>query len=277
MVPRESSHEWRAGRAEGGTHCVPSGPSGRPVRSQSCGHGAASPARGTTLNRPAPRKGPRFMVPQEIEVTIGGPSGRGRNNRCYGIAYPHRAESTLGFSNSFLEYAMRFPSASRWPVLVALAFLPSLPLAAEEFDQLVAVLKKTWPDRKEIAMVCDPNASQPFVDDLRKVAGAGLKVKVYEVRTPGDLGDGVNLITAAKAEVVVLVPSDPVAGDGLKEAEYLIKKLASSKIPTVATTESGVRQAPDPGSDLAPAGWSSANAKAAGVVGLPLPANGKSI
>lgn len=180
-------------------------------------------------------------------------------------------------TDPFLEPTMRFPSPSRWPVLAALAFLPALPLAAEEFDQLVAVLKKTWPDRKEVAMVCDPTASQPFIDDLRKVAGAGLKVKVYEVRSAGDLGRAIGQITAAKAEVVVLVPSDPVAGDGLKEAEYLIKKLASNKIPTVATTEGGVRQGALFGAGPGTGGVVFVNAKAAGVVGLPLPANGKPI
>lgn len=172
---------------------------------------------------------------------------------------------------------MRTPPTSRWPVLAALAFLLAPSLAAEEFDQLVAVLKKTWPDRREIAMVCDPSASQPFVDDLRKVGGPGLKVKVYEVRNPGDLGKAINQIIAAKTEVVVLVPSDPVAGDGLKEAEYLIKKLAGSRIPTVATTESGVKQGALIGVGPGTGGVVFVNTKAAGVVSLPLPANGKSI
>ncbi len=172
---------------------------------------------------------------------------------------------------------MRVLSASRWPVMAALAFLLAPPLAAEEFDLIVAVMKKTWPDRKEVALVCDPAASQPFVDDMRKVAGAALKVKVYAVRSPGDLGKAITLITAAKAEVVVLVPSDPVAGDGLKEAEYLIKKLAASKIPTVATTEGGVRQGALIGVGPGTGGVVFVNAKAAGVVGLPLPANGKPI
>lgn len=172
---------------------------------------------------------------------------------------------------------MRVRFATRWPVLVALQLLLAAPLAAEEFDQIVAALKKTWPDRKEVAMVCDPSASQPFVDDMRKVAGASLKVKVYDVRSPGDIGKAITQILAAKAEVVVLVPSDPVAGDGLKEAEYLIKKLAGSKIPTVATTESGVRQGALIGVGPGTGGVTFVNAKAAAVVGLPLPPNAKSI
>lgn len=172
---------------------------------------------------------------------------------------------------------MRYPTAFRWPVLVALQILLAMPVRAEEFDQIVAVVKKTWPDRKEVAMVCDPTASQPFVDDLRKVAGGSLRVKVYEVRGPGDIGRVIGQIIATKTDLVVLVPSDPVAGDGLKEAEYLIKKLAASKIPAVATTEIGVRQGALIGTGPGTGGVVFVNAKAAAVVGLPLPANGKPI
>lgn len=172
---------------------------------------------------------------------------------------------------------MRFPSTQRWFAVAAIQGLLCGPLAAAEFDQLVAVLKKTWPDRKEVAMVCDPSASQPFVDDLIKVAGGALKVKVYEVKGPGDIGRVANQILGAKTDVLVLVPSDPVAGDGLKEADYLIKKLASGKVPTVATTESGVRQGALIGVGPGTNGVVYVNAKAAAVVGLPLPPGGKSI
>ena len=114
---------------------------------------------------------------------------------------------------------MRAQNASRWLVLAVFQILLTAPLAAEEFDQLVAVVKKTWPDRKEVAMVCDPATSQPFVNDLKKVAGASLNVKVYAVKGPADIGRAITQITATKTDLLVLVPSDPVAGDGLKEAE----------------------------------------------------------
>jgi len=172
---------------------------------------------------------------------------------------------------------MRFPSAPRWPVLLALQILLAAPLSASEFDQLVAVIKKTWPERKELAMVCDLSASQPFVDDLVKAAGIGLKVKVFQVKGPGDIGKVASQILGAKIDMLVLVPSDPVAGDGLKEAEYLIKKFAGSKIPTVATTESGVRQGALVGVGPGTNGVVWTNPKAAAVVGLSLPPNGKSI
>ncbi len=169
---------------------------------------------------------------------------------------------------------MRVRSALRW---CALAACLALPAAATEFDQLVAVLKKTWPERKEVAMVCDLTASQPFVDDLMKAAGGTLKVKVYEVHGPGDIGRVANQILGAKTDVLVLVPSDPVAGDGLKEAEYLIKKVAASRIPAVATTESAVRQGALIGVGPGTNGVVFVNKKAAAVVGLSVPANGKSI
>lgn len=172
---------------------------------------------------------------------------------------------------------MRIRNATRWLAFAALQVLLAVPASASEFDQLVAVLKKTWPERKEVAMVCDLNASQPFVDDLLKAAGGTLKVKVYEVRGPGDIGRVMSQIVGTKADVLVLVPSDPVAGDGLKEAEYLIKKLAGSRIPTVATTESGVRQGALIGVGPGTGGVVFVNPKAAAVVGLGLPANGKSI
>jgi ABC-type uncharacterized transport system substrate-binding protein len=176
-----------------------------------------------------------------------------------------------------MEISMRIPFATRWPVFAVLAMLLALPLSAEEFDQIVAVLKKTWPDRKEVAIVCDLASSQLFIDDFKKAAGSGLKVKIYDVKSPGDIGKAMSQIVSAKAEVLVLVPSDPVAGDGLKEAEYLIKKLAGSKIPALATTEVGVRQGALIGTGPATNGAIYVNPKAAAVVGLPLPANGKSI
>lgn len=172
---------------------------------------------------------------------------------------------------------MRAQTASRWLVLAVFQILLAAPLAAEEFDQLVAVVKKTWPDRKEVAMVCDPATSQPFVNDLKKVAGASLNVKVYAVKGPADIGRAISQITATKTDLLVLVPSDPVAGDGLKEAEYLIKKLAGSKIPTVATTENGVRQGALIGAGPDTGGVVFTNPKAAAVVGISLPANGKPI
>ncbi len=169
---------------------------------------------------------------------------------------------------------MRFAPAIRW---IALAALQASPLAASEFDQLVAALKKAWPDRKEVAMVCDAAASQPFVDDFLKAAGGSLRLKVYNVKGPSDLGKAINQIVGAKTEILVLVPSDPVAGDGLKEAEYLIKKVEGSKIPAVATTESAVRQGALIAVGPATGGVLLVNPKAAAVVGLALPANGKPI
>jgi len=172
---------------------------------------------------------------------------------------------------------MRFRFAPRWFGVLALPLLLSAPLAAEEFDQLVAVLKKTWPERKGVAMVCDLSASKPFVDDLIKVSGGGLRVKVYEVKSPGDIGRVANQIVGDKPDLLVLVPSDPVAGDGLKEAEYLIKKVAGSKIPAVATTDVAVRQGALIGVGPGTNGVVYVNQKAAAVVGLSLPPNGKSI
>ena len=168
-------------------------------------------------------------------------------------------------------------SAPRWLAVAAVHVFLALPLSASEFGELVAVLKKTWPERREVAMVCNLSVSQPFVDDLVKAAGTSLRVKVYEVKSPSDIGRVVNKILEAKADLLVLVPSDPVAGDGLKEAEYLIKKLAGSKVPTVATTESGVRQGALIGVGPGTEGVVFVNPRAASVVGLPLPANGRPI
>jgi hypothetical protein len=177
----------------------------------------------------------------------------------------------------FMESPMRALPATRWLAIALLQVLAAAPACAEEFDQLVAVVRKTWPDRREVAVVCDPAASQPFLNDLRKVAGASLNVKVYPVRGAGDIGRVIGEITGAKTDMLVLIPSDPVAGDGLKEAGYLIKKLAGSKIPTVATTENGVRQGALIGAGPGTDGVVFTNPKAAAVVGLPLPANGKPI
>lgn len=158
----------------------------------------------------------------------------------------------------------------RWGRLAAMG-LCTAGLWAGEFDQLVATVKKSWPERTVFAVVCDVASSKPKIDALAGAAGTGLRIAVVDVKGPQDVGKAVAALGQQKPQVLVLIPGDRVAGDGQAGATFLVQRLASQHIPTVATTEAGVKQgavfAVGPGT----AGKVLVNGKSAGVAGVTAP------
>jgi ABC-type uncharacterized transport system substrate-binding protein len=160
--------------------------------------------------------------------------------------------------------------------LLCTAVLVSTPLAAGDFDALARTLRQTWPSCSTVAVVCDSASSKAAVE---AVTGAlsGMKVIVVDVKGPQDIGKAVNALTSRKPDAVLLLPSDKVVADGSSAASFLIQRMGAAKIPTVCTTEGGVRQGAVFAVGPTTGGKVLANAKAAGVAGVSVPAGASTI
>lgn len=154
-----------------------------------------------------------------------------------------------------------------------LLFFGAFAAFASDFDQVVQVLKKTWPDKTLIAVVVDASGSKPKVDALA-AAATGMKIALIDVKGPQDMGKAVGALMSQKPHVLVLIPGDRVAGDGQPGATFLIQRMAAQHVPTIATSESGAKQgavfAVGPGTG----GKLLVNPKSATVAGVSVPEGG---
>jgi len=162
----------------------------------------------------------------------------------------------------------------RWGRMAAAGCL-SMAAWGGDFDQLMAAVKKSWPERTVLAVVCDVAASKAKVDALA-AASAGMKIAVVDVKGPQDVGKAVAALGSQKPQVLVLIPGDRVAGDGQAGATFLVQRLAAQHIPTVATTEAGAKQGAVFAVGPATSGRILTNGKSAAVAGVSLP-EGQSI
>ena len=160
--------------------------------------------------------------------------------------------------------------------LLSVAILVAAPLSAGEYDALAKALRQTWPQCVTVAVVCDATGSKAAVDAVTG-AFSGMKVIVVDVKGPQDIGKAVSALTSRKPDAVVLLPSDKVVSDGSSAASFLIQRMAAAKIPTVCTTEGGVRQGAVFAVGPTTGGKVLANAKAAGAAGVSVPANASAI
>ena len=156
------------------------------------------------------------------------------------------------------------------PVLMSLV-LAAGALTAGDYDALVAAMKKAWPHRESVAVVCDSNGSRAALASL--IGGAsGMKLMVVDVKGPQDMGKAVATLTGRKPDAVILLAGDHVAGDGSNAAGFLIQRMAALKVPTAATTEAGVKQGAALGIGPGTGGKLLSNAKVAAVAGVAVPA-----
>ena len=117
----------------------------------------------------------------------------------------------------------------------------ALPAFSGDYDALISALKKTWPDKTHIAVVCDQGNSKGAVSALAGAAG-GMKVVLVDVKGPQDMGKALGTLSGQKPDVVILIAGDRVAGDGSPAATFLIQRMAGAKVPVIATTEAGAKQ-----------------------------------
>lgn len=152
----------------------------------------------------------------------------------------------------------------------------ALPALSGDYDALVAALRKTWPERTHIAVVCDQGNSKGAVGALAGAAG-GMKIVLIDVKGPQDMGKALGTLSGQKPDVVILIAGDRVAGDGSPAATFLIQRMAGAKVPVIATTEAGAKQgavfAQGPGTG----GRLLVNPKAAAAVGVAGPDGGTPI
>jgi len=140
-----------------------------------------------------------------------------------------------------------------------------------DYDAIAKAMHTAWPQVATVAVVCDSAGSKAALDSLAS-ALSGMKVFVVDVKGPQDIGKALGTLSGRRPDVVVLLASDRVVGDGSSAATFLIQRMAAAKVPTVAITEAGVRQGAALGIGPGTGGRLLANAKVAAVAGVSLPA-----
>lgn len=154
-----------------------------------------------------------------------------------------------------------------------LLFLGAASAWSSDFEQVVQVLKKAWPDKTLIAVVVDSASSKPKVDALA-AAAPGMKIALIDVKGPQDMGKAVGALMSQKPHVLILVPGDRVAGDGQPGATFLIQRMAAQHVPTIATTEAGAKQGAVFAAGPGTGGKLLVNPKSATVAGVSVPDGG---
>jgi ABC-type uncharacterized transport system substrate-binding protein len=155
--------------------------------------------------------------------------------------------------------------------LVLIPALVSMTLAAGDYDALLNAMRKSWPQVKTLAVVCDATGSKKSLSALTSAA-ENFKLLVMDVKGPQDMGKAIAALSGRKPDAVVLLAGDHVAGDGSAAASFIIQRMAVLKIPTVGTTEAGVKQGAVLAIGPGTGGRLLANAKVAAVAGVVVPA-----
>jgi ABC-type uncharacterized transport system substrate-binding protein len=152
----------------------------------------------------------------------------------------------------------------------------SVSAIAGDYDALMAAIKKTWPDKHNVAVVCDQGGSKNNVQILASAAN-GMKILLIDVKGPQDMGKALGTLSGQKPDLVVLIAGDKVAGDGSPAATFLIQRMAGAKVPVAATTEAGVKQGAVVAVGPGTGGKLLVNAKAAALSGVSVPEGGTAI
>lgn len=160
--------------------------------------------------------------------------------------------------------------------LLSAALLTAASLAAGDYDALGKALRQNWPQATTVAVVCDTAHNKGALDAIAS-ALPGVKLLVLDVKSQQDVGKVLSALGTRRPDALILVAGDKVVGDGTSAASFLIQRLAAAKVPTVATTEAGVRQGAVLGVGPGTGGKLLANAKVALVAGVNLPAGASQI
>ena len=160
--------------------------------------------------------------------------------------------------------------------LLSAAALLASPLAGGDYDALGKALRHALPKCGTVGVVCNATQSKAAVEAITG-AMSGMKLIVVDVKTAQDMGRALGTLGSRHPDVVVLVAGDKIAGDGTSAAAFLIQRMASTKVPTLATTEQGVRQGAALGVGPGTSGKVLANAKLAGLTGIAIPAGASQI
>lgn len=139
-----------------------------------------------------------------------------------------------------------------------------------DFDAALAAVKKAWPDKTQVVVLCDSAAAKGALAALASAAG-GMKIMVLDVKSPQDVGKCMGVLASKKPDLVVLIPGDRNVGDGTPGATFLIQRVAALKVPVVGTTEAAVKQGAVVAAGPGTGGKVLTNPKAAALVGVGVP------
>ena len=120
--------------------------------------------------------------------------------------------------------------------------LVGLGLQAEDFSSLMQVTRETWPEKTHIGVLCDYRYSRPQVEALARAAGPESTITVAEIHRSDQANIGAQTVANSKADFLVLLPEDRLAGDGSLTATVAIRNLAQRGIPSVGTTPKALAQ-----------------------------------
>lgn len=162
------------------------------------------------------------------------------------------------------------------PTLFATLCFVFQPLAAGDFDALMAAVKKAWPERIHLAVVCEAASGKAAVGALA-AAATGMKITVLDVKGPQDVGRCLGALSSSKPDLVVLIAGDRFVGDGSPGATFLIQRLAGLKVPVVGTTEAAVKQGAVAAVGNGTGGKLLVNPKSAALIGVSPPEGGTPI
>jgi ABC-type uncharacterized transport system substrate-binding protein len=160
--------------------------------------------------------------------------------------------------------------------LLLTAALLAVPVMASDYDALGKALRQAWPQVATVAVVCDSSSSKGALDAIA-AALPGIKLLVVDVKGQQDMGKALGTLGTRKPDAILLVAGDRVTGDGSSAATFLIQRMAAAKVPTLATTEQGVRQGAVLGVGPATGGKLLANSKIAVLTGMTVPAHATAI
>lgn len=116
--------------------------------------------------------------------------------------------------------------------------------AANDFEGLASALKQVWPDKPNLAVVCNytDETSRAQVQELAAALGGSHRVTVFHTTNASQTDHVATLVQMRRTNTLVLVPGDPVFGDGNAQATRLISRMTFHRIPTVATTQAALAQ-----------------------------------
>lgn len=120
----------------------------------------------------------------------------------------------------------------------------SLGASANDFQALTGTLKQVWPDKQHLGIVCDYQNEESIahVRALAAAAGPSHRITVFHTSRQGQLEHAATLAKQRGVQAVILIPGDPVAGEGGFPASLLIAHLLHAKVPTVGTTPAAIAQ-----------------------------------
>lgn len=153
---------------------------------------------------------------------------------------------------------------------VLAALVGASALLAGDYDAIMGAVKRAWPERTQVAVLCDAGGGKTALADLAS-ACSGMKITVLDIKGPQDVGRSIGALTGKKPDVVVLLAGDRNVGDGSPGATFLIQRLVGLKIPVVGTTEAAVKQGAMLAAGSGTGGKVLVNPKTAALMGLAAP------